>query len=437
MTWSAIYTLLRQNLWIGGAGVSVAVVCLLLGWRRFERLSRSLQIAVWGLAIGLSLMGLLLFTAVILSNLRKPRDWDFLCFRTYGSVMVNGQSPYDQQLLRQSATPYHPSEQFQALNYCLYPPPSTVLFYPLGFGSIRGAMAAWYGLLLTAFVLAIGYFWLTIDPDRSRLGLAVAIATTTTFFGSVYTFYFAQTTPLILLALFAAIRAPSRSGWWFGLAVVVKPIAAVFSLGLLLQRKWGKLLEFAAAPILATAVFVVLQGTSGLEKWHNHNPLSEDIHHVYFVEEMNQSLLAVTMRWGEAPPGTNPFAYPPFLLLASLIGSITLGVSLRAVRCQSQGLIEYLLTFALLVYPGTLVHYSILLLIPLALAARNADSLIGGFPGGAILWGAIFSLSWLQATFVANLVMWLYLTVQLGSAALLQAKHSAPVARPPAPQLPG
>lgn len=413
MTLDEIYAFLRYNQSLRGCVAGLAIVCLWAGFRAYASLPTWRRAFVWLLAGTMAFAGTAACLGAAATNLKNPRDWDFLCFWTFARVLHDGQSPYNKPLLEQAAAPHQPSESFQQLNYCLYPPTSVVLFYPLGFFELRWAMAGWYLLQFGAFAGAIGLLYEQLDPARSRLGLLATIAAATTLFGTIYTFYYAQTTPLILLAMLLAQRAPRWGGWWLGCASVVKPIGAIFWLDYLVRREWRQLAGLLAAPLLAGVIFFLLQGTQGTQTWLGRNPLPDALGRSIFVEEMNQSLLAVTHRVAGAEPAAQPLLFPPFVLFASLLTLISLVVLVRLTLSQGGGSTAYLLSLGLLIYPGTLLHYGIFLLFPLALVTRHAQRLLGGGSAALLLWGFLFGLSWMRAAFAANLLLWLFLTVQL------------------------
>lgn len=413
MNLDEIYAFLRYNQALRGLVAGLAISGLWLGFWAYSGLPVWRKIAVWFLAGTMALAGTAACAGAAATNLRQPRDWDFLCFWTFARVMHEGSSPYEKQLLEAAALPHQPSESFQTLNYCLYPPTSVVLFYPLGYFDLKWAMAGWYLLQFGAFALAIWLLYDHFDPARRRLGLLVTIASATSLFGAIYTFYYAQTTPLILLAMLLSQRSPRWGGWWLGCAAVVKPIGAIFCLDFILRRDWRQLCLMFVAPVLAGMLFVGLQGTAGVQTWLQRNPLPDGLGRSIFIEEMNQSLLAVTHRIAQQQPGSQPLLYPPFVVLGGLLMLISLTVLIRLTLQKGSGAAPYLLALGLLIYPGTLIHYGIFLLFPLAVLTRKAQNLLGRNTAVHLLWGLVFGLTWMRAAFAANLVLWLFLTIQL------------------------
>src|SRR5262249_2886566 len=152
--------------------------------------------------------------------------WDILCFWTFGQMLVEGRNPYDVSLIREHTAPFHPSPEFDEQNYCLYPPPSLVVFAPLGLLPYSTAMVAWYLLQGAMLALAIAHLWRWVDPERTWLGLTVTSALTLTMQSTIHTFFYGQTVPLILAAVLAAVDAtnPAKRGLLIGLATIVKPI---------------------------------------------------------------------------------------------------------------------------------------------------------------------------------------------------------------------
>jgi hypothetical protein len=185
-------------------------------------------------------------TACLYMTARKiirPPEWDFLCFWVYGRALALGESPYDVQVLLQLAAPYAPSEEFVNELYCLYPPPSTLQFLPLGWLPIQAAAAAWYLVQWAALMSVVALVWRLLDPKRSWTGFMITVALVCGLHSTISTLRFAQSNFLIVLAGLLATMSSSWAtrGMALGAATLVKPLGAILALDLFLKRDWKAL----------------------------------------------------------------------------------------------------------------------------------------------------------------------------------------------------
>ena len=92
-------------------GIAAGVVMYALIWAYARRQTLSVR-GQWLLGLAASMLaalGLALCMRQVAANFLALRDWDFLCFWTYGRALALGQSPYDIHTLREIAAPLAPS----------------------------------------------------------------------------------------------------------------------------------------------------------------------------------------------------------------------------------------------------------------------------------------------------------------------------------------
>lgn len=388
-------------------GIVAAVVATVL-WKALassERRTAGIRLLIAILAA----VGLAACLGATGSNIVSGREWDFLCFWTYGRALATEQSPYQVAVLRELAEPFAPQEDFKTLSYCLYPPPCVVQFYVLGLMPAGVARVAWFSGQWLAAVGCVALLWRLFDARRSVDGVMATAALFLLFRPTLSTFGFAQTTFLLFACILAYQRSPGpwKRGLWLGLGTVIKPIAAILALDLLLQRRFRSLVACALPVIGGLAVFIALQGPEGLAKYVQRNPLSEEIAGTFFTEDVNQSLLATLLRLRGGLPGARPVLYPPFLIASFVLTLISALVVARQ-RSGNQNLgLAIWIPLALLLYPGSLGHYSVLLLLPMALLWRDSQEIPGGTAALSWVYAIVFGLVWARVEFGANLVMWL------------------------------
>ena len=84
------------------------------------------------------------------------------------------------------------------------------------------------------------------------------------------------------------------------------------------------------------------------------------------TEWVNQSLLSTLLRQADAEvPVSQAIWYPPFLLVGGAVGALSTWLAWRLARNGDKLTLSLLLSAALLLYPGVLKPYGMLMLIPL------------------------------------------------------------------------
>lgn len=398
-----------------GLVAAIWMAGLLWAFERRAALSRGGKIALGGLVGLQALGGLAINVKATLTNFVSPREWDFFCFWLYGRALAQGDSPYDIDTLRKLAAPLAASEDFLGHMYCLYPPPCLLQFWLLGHLPLQISMGVWYFAQWLALAGVVYLLWRLLDNQRTWLGLTVTLALVLSLDSTRSTLFYAQSTLLILLVLLAYVNTAQTplSGAWLGLAILVKPIAAIQVLDLALRRQWRQVIAMGVPVLLATGAFLGMQGKAGFDRYLTNNPVRGEVRDIHYLETMNQSLLSTLLRWGDASPGKQPVFYPPFIVAAGVLTATTVLVLLRLPRdCHALGA-AYMLTLALLVYPGSLKHYTVLLLLPYGVLWLRRKQLLGGPLLVIAGIAATFGLVWSGLEFQANLAAWLLMTCLL------------------------
>ena len=349
-----------------------------------------------------------------LRHIATPPEWDITVFWIEAQVAASGQNFYDPANAQAIGRQIGVSDGLLAELFFWYPPVTMLLFLPLGLIGLEAATAAMY---IASAIAAAGCAWLLwrlFLDDAGPLGLLTATAMLLLARPALSTVFFVQTNFVLLffLLLFWRQLRTGAAGVWFVLANVVKP--ALLPLALLLVARSPRIaLGTTATTALALGIAaLVMFGPGTLIAYLSENPTQRAPEWLY-AQDVNQSLLGVVLRaTGEFFSFGSPLANYAFLNIAACLAAITVFVCLRRTTDDSMA-VAILVTFGLLVYPGTLEHYALLLLGPMLLMWHRRDSV----PGAAIAVVAFVAGEYLllavadgQRTFVATLLAWLALT---------------------------
>ena len=375
-----------------------------------------LTIVVWG-AMQL---------AVIASNLRHTREFDFMAFWVWGRVAAQGRDIYDlanyPEFMRQLPLTEAFRQEAIATGF-LYPPQTMLLFAPLGLFGVPTAVTLWYTLHVAALVANVfllrNVFLAGPKPD----GLLLAASLMHLLPASTSTFRFAQTNQLCLLFLLLLWRdlERPRGGIWLALAPIIKPYLALLWVFPVLTRRWRMFATFLAATVVPALLAMACFGADVFVRYRAARP--ESLYQgLVYTQNMNQSLLATILRWrhlGGPPP---MLAEPTYVAIASLLMLTTLWLVFRSGRARAPWAITMLVAAALIVAPATLQHYSLVLLAPMAQLWAERESV----PGGARSAGAVLTAIYGMCLFPHGmLLLWAFVLVWLVGVA--RARSPAPV----------
>ncbi|MCB9458329.1 MAG: DUF2029 domain-containing protein [Anaerolineaceae bacterium] len=350
--------------------------------------------------------------ALMAENIQTIPEWDFHLFRSYGLALSNGMNPYipDNLLVAGESLNLSAAIQRELLNY--YPPPTMFLFLPLGWFDVHTAYLVWYGLQCTALLISVYMLWVMWLGGQDRLQLLALIGLMFAF-GPVYsTLVVGQINFLLLMCLLLYWRDHQhiRGGVWLALAVLVKPIAAVMLVFVIIRLQWRLLLSCAATLLVMSLLAMAAFGADMVLQYVFDNPIANQMPLFHYNELVNQSLLATLLRITDYDINLySPYSQPIFIVLAAVMTLIVVWLVYR-LRDHDDWLFGVLIAFALLLYPKTLLHYSLLLIVPLCLLLASRARLPGGWLTvvGAFIIIYFFTWSSPYSFFIANLVMWLF-----------------------------
>ncbi len=350
---------------------------------------------------------------IAVGNVRAPREWDFACFWLYGHIAAAHQNLYDPAVFAGFHTPFALSDEFRAavLNVGFpYPPPTAALFLALGsIDSVPLGLALWYAVQFAALAGAAWILGRTLFPAGGWRSAPFVLALILALPASLMNVYDAQTNFLLLLLVALALRGRARAAGaiWEVLAVWVKPYAVALLLLDLLRNKRRRLLVAAVTALASLAAAALLLGPAALSNYVLANPAAREPSFA-FVEGVNQSLLAIVLRTHAVLPAHISAAHEPLYLAgAAILTAVTAVLCARATGAAEVAFAAMLL-LGLIVYPGTLSSYGVVLVVPLAVLWRHREAFPGGPAGVAALVAVAVLLQsdLLQRGFASNLTLW-------------------------------
>lgn len=396
--------------WLLSMGAAAALFTLLARWEALG--GRGRDVACGALISAAGLIGLRV-ARYAWGQAVDPPMWDFDAFWVAARVAVSGRNYYDPAALHALAAPVHKDAEFVAeiLNVGYwYPPPSILLIAPFGLLDRAAAGMLWIASVSAALAASILLLWRAFLRGLGVAGLAVAALLLFVEHGTRLTFYRSQTNFLLLfLALLLWHRRGRRlEGAWLALAFMTKPVAAALAADLMARRRWAALGLALGVLVAATAAAAIAFGPGPIVTYLTTNPMRRLPDYV-FVQAVNQSAPGFVMRM---LGGVHGAAREIALGVSALLVGVTL---LRVFDRRVDPGLRYGLLVAggLLVYPGTLGHYSVLLVLPIMLLWERRREVPGGAPFVIGVAAAAYGLmaGFLGGVLAAITLVWIALVV--------------------------
>ncbi|MGC4034398.1 MAG: glycosyltransferase family 87 protein [Chitinophagaceae bacterium] len=307
------------------------------------------------------------FIGIAINGILHPSIWDFSCFYLYGKVAVGGYNFYvPENFQHVYSTLGFPESHYrvlfdEVLNVGFpYPPPTMLYFVSLGFLSYKAAVVVWT-IFILFFAFGSIYLLYTLFFKGYKLnGLMLVSVLFLNFSPAKATLGALQTNFILLFYLLLMKKYSDKgvAGIVLSLAIFTKPYMAVFGLFFLLRKKWKACIYFAISTIIITGIAFAIFGKTPFVTYLTNNP-SHRLPVSVFSEGFNQSLHAVLIRAGVITVGaTSMYKY-----IAAGIMLFTIFYLVFLIR---QKLYDYmlpvLLLIGLMVYPGTLSYYGVVLM---------------------------------------------------------------------------
>ena len=177
---------------------------------------------------------------------------------------------------------------------------------------------------------------------------------------SLMTVSSSQTNFILLFLLLLIKKYPDKksAGIFLALAMFTKPYMIIFGLYFLFRMKWKPIIYFILSALVLVGITILIFGTAPFFDYIFNNPVQRLPKYV-FLESAYQSLFAVLTRSNIITP-ENPLTY--LYIVSAIILTILFYLLYLAKKKMNDFLLATLLLVGLLIYPGMLYHYGVLLL---------------------------------------------------------------------------
>jgi Glycosyltransferase family 87 len=366
--------------------------------------------AICAMAAGISL---LLIARNLYWHMAAPPEWNFLAFWIWAQAGAAGLDFYRAESFTHLTLPYLPSAEFrdEILRVGMFYPPITMLLLaPLGWVDLFWGYLLWHALQFLAMAASIGLLWrIFLRSDRVQ-GLALTLALVTLYLPTRLTFQSNQTNFLTLLAFLAfwIYRNSIKGGATLALGMMVKPYFIALLLFPFLKRQLRAAVGFLAMMLLLCGLVLLGYGKGPFLSYLSEKPQSKFPAWV-FNEHVNQSLSAFFLRAHATPLFASPISTLPYLFGCALLGGATAWAVVRAPRDDSDWALCLTLLFALIAYPGSLIHYGVMALPGIFLIWSQRDRIPGKHWTALLVITAVYAFAAGQETLAGHVTLWLAL----------------------------
>lgn len=308
-----------------------------------------------------------LFVSKLIYRFNKPEVWDFTAFYLWGKEAVEGYNFY----LPENSNHVFNTLNLPDLNYetfianivdvgFLYPPPTILYFIPLGYLSYNTALICWM-LINLIFVIGCIYLIYSIFLKSEKFnGLLLVVILFFVFSPVRATVFYSQTNFILLFYLLLMYKYSDTrvAGIFLALALFTKPYMIIFLVFFIIKKNWKAIIYFLATSLALIGVTLTVFGAAPFASYLYDNP-SKRLPRGAFLEDINQSLHSVLLR-------SNLISIEKPFLFICIVSVILITALLYIIYLKSKKLYDYiwavLLLIGLILYPGTLSHYAVLLL---------------------------------------------------------------------------
>jgi Glycosyltransferase family 87 len=387
------------------------IALLLLVVYTVDRGSSRAKVAAMAIALAVILAYGAALVDTTVANVANPPQWDFRAFWILARVADLGQDFYDPANARFLAGAFQNTPDFLPELVFLYPPPTMFMILPLGWFDINTASAGWglvHGLILA---LDIWLAWKLFLRDQGFLGLLLAAAAILLLRGTLQTIEYGQTNFLVLFFVLLVWRDRDRprAGFWLALGTLVKPIVAFLGLFLLARRRWPAVAVAVATGVTLVGLSIVAFGVDTFSTYFVDNPAANAPAWAY-TEDINQSVLAMIMRAEHITRDAHPLMNPGYLAAVLAIGATTIFVCMDREAVSDELALSLLLPTALLLYPSSTMHYTVVLIVPILYLISRRQAIPGGPVAVAAVVIGVYALAGGLYSFFAVAALWLVLT---------------------------
>ncbi len=358
---------------------ALVVPLVLVGLDRLGRPPRRSGVAFLAVSLVVLLVAGATLAWIVASRVQKPPVFDFIANWLPARAAAHGLNFYDPASYRGVASNYGSDFKAEILDVGFwYPPPTMLFMLPMGVLSIDQAAMLWYVLLVLSLAACLLLLWRTFFPGSGPAGLLGCAALVLLLRSTFSTLGFAQTNFLELLWLVAfwRDRDRARGGLWLAFAAVTKPFALVLVAFLAIRRRWAGMATAFATHVVSIPVAFLAFGAVHSPTYFRSNPASRLPAYVY-SQDVNQSLWGTLLRMRDLD--VTPFSGQvrnEMLVAAGLFLAPTAWAAFRR-GLDERLLFGLVLVSGLVLYPVSLEHYSVVLLLPLLLVWARPDVVRG------------------------------------------------------------
>ena len=315
-------------------------------------------------------------------------EWDFLAFYVYGKLGAEGLPIYDPASFNHFMPfldlPNGVSAFFNASVLSVgfvYPPTTMLLLAPIGYLDLSTAVHIWKAFILITLLTDIVLIYYIYKIHKTSLINLLIITTLILLLpGSSTTVALSQTNFLLLFLIVITLIKPDswKAGIYLALGVVVKPIAVLWALYFLIRRKWAPVISFSLTGLVLVILTIVWFGLDNFLAFFTTNPTSRLPAYVY-DEGINQSMNAIILRISSFLGLTSGGDQVAWMVLILSVVMVVAGAiaSVRLLKRDREASFLLLIPLSLLVYPGCLSHYAVLLLpVLFSMIVRNSRPLL-------------------------------------------------------------
>jgi hypothetical protein len=316
-----------------------------------------------GIMIGILAIFCVMAVQKIRENLSVQPVFDFPIFWILGKAATQGQNFYHREVLLEIARPYNfPSYFVNELNG-MYPPPSILLFMPLGLFSMMTAQIPWHILNTAALIMAIVILWKEFFTEQTFAELLFTAVLVVVGRAAYQSVLLGQNNFLVLLAmaLFWRDRNRVRGGAWIALAFLFKPFFGLMGLYLLLTRRWRVISGIFITLAILSVVSLLVFGPTVFMSFFKFNVAQQP--DSYYTMIYDQSLLSTILRLTKYNFSLiSPMLHPLYLLAVAILTATTIWLIIKLDRTHPDYGPALTLGWALLTFPHILNYYAVLLI---------------------------------------------------------------------------
>ena len=293
--------------------------------------------------------------------------WDFTAWFLWGKVAAQGLNFY----LPESSQIIYNTLNLPAANFeefvdaivnvgFLYPPPTMLYFWALGYMPLDLALKVWTSFIIIFLFACIYLVYIEFFRKDRLNGFMLASILVLILPMVNFTIVCSQTNFILLFYLLLLRKYADHkfAGVLLALAFFTKPFMLIFGLFFLLSKNWKAIAYFIVSALVISGITAFAFGIDTFMSYFFNNT-TQRLPAWTFSEDVNQSLHAALLR-ANLISIDKPHVY---LIIASivLVATVIYLLYLQK-RKQSDYIWAILLLVGLLIYPGTLNYYGVVLL---------------------------------------------------------------------------